>query len=63
MNRIEWKAEVEKQLTLRKWKRKDLADAVGMSVSYVRNVVCGSVNSRTLAKKISEVLGIEPYSE
>lgn len=63
MNRIEWKAEIEKQLTLRGWKRKELADAVGMSVSYVSNAVCGSVRSKSLEKRISECLGIEPPQE
>lgn len=63
MTRTEWKAEVEKQLTLRGWKRRDLAEAVGMSVSYVSNTVCGTARSKTLEKKISEILGIEPFSE
>lgn len=63
MTRREWKAEVEKQLVLRGWKRKDLAEAVGMSQSYVSNTVCGSVNSKTLVKKISDVLGVEPFQE
>ena len=63
MTRTEWKAEVEKQLTLRGWRRKELAEAVGLSVSHVSNTVCGSVRSKRLVEKISDVLGIEPYSE
>lgn len=63
MTRTEWKAELEKQMILRGWSRKDLADALDYSYSHVANTICGASASATLVKKISEILGIEPYSE
>lgn len=63
MDRTEWKAEVEKQLILRGWKRQDLAEMLGVSRIYVTNTICGSVKSRKNVERISEALGIEPYKE
>lgn len=58
---LAWKAEVEKQLVLRRWERQDLADAIGVSRIYVANTICGSVLSVSNVKRISEALGIEPF--
>lgn len=56
-----WKAEVEKQMTLRQWQREDLAKVIGVSRIYVANTICGSVLSVSNVKRISEALGIEPF--
>ena len=63
MNKIEWKAEVEKQLILQGKTRKSLAETLGYSWSHVANTICGSVRSKTAVERISEALGIEPYKE
>ena len=63
MNRIEWKAEVKKQLTLHGWTAKDLAEIVCYSYSHVSNAMNGGIAARVLFEKISAVLGIEPPKE
>lgn len=63
MTHREWKAEAEKQLTLRGWTRKDLAKQIHRSHHYVSTVMSGTVRSRIVVAEISRVLGIEPYSE
>ena len=63
MNRIEWKAEVKKQLTLHGLTAKDLAEMVGYSYSHVSNAMNGGIAARVLFEKISAVLGIEPPQE
>lgn len=59
----EWKAEVNKALTLKHWTRKDLAEATGYKYQYTAGVCSGTVVSRPAIRKISEALGIEPYVE
>ncbi len=56
-------AETRKQLYLRGWKYKDLADAVGYSPNYVTNAMNDLYASRRLVRKIMEVLDIptKPY--
>ena len=63
MNRIEWKAEVKKQLTLHGWTVKDLAEMAGYSHSHVSAAMNGGIAARVLFEKISAVLGIEPPKE
>ncbi len=63
MNRIEWKAEVKKQLTLHGWTARDLAQMVGYSYSHVCNVLNGGYGAKVLFEKISAALGIEPPQE
>lgn len=57
----EWRIEVSNALMRRGMKRKDLAGVTGYSEAYIYGVVCGSIISRPAIKKISEVLGVEPY--
>ena len=59
----EWKAEVVKQLALRKWTRRELAESTGYKTSYIAGVVSGTVVSRPAIKAVSDELGIEPYVE
>lgn len=63
MNRIEWKAEVKKQLTLHGWTAKDLAEMAGYSYSHVSNAMNGGIAARVMLEKVSAVLGIEPPKE
>ena len=63
MNRIEWKAEVKKQLTLHGWTAGDLAQMVGYSYSHVSNAMNGGIAARVMLEKVSAVLGIEPPKE
>ncbi|MBR4744009.1 MAG: helix-turn-helix transcriptional regulator [Oscillospiraceae bacterium] len=63
MTFTEWKAEVAKALTLKNMTKKDLAEATGYKYNYIAGVCCGTVFSRPAVKKISDVLGIEPYRE
>ena len=63
MNRLEWKAEVKKQLTLHGWTAGDLAQMVGYSYSHVCNVLNGACGAKVLFEKISAALGIEPPQE
>lgn len=58
---VAWKAEVEKEMTLRRWSRADLAKAIGMSRIYVANTICGSVRSVHNVDRISKELGIKPF--
>ena len=63
MTHREWKAEVEKQLTLRDMTRKELASRIGKSYPRVVAVIAGTARSRIMTAQISEELGIEPFSE
>ena len=63
MTFTEWRAEVQKQLALRKWTRKDLAAATGYKYTYVTAVIAGTQFSKVAVKRISEELGIEPLAE
>ena len=63
MNRIEWKAEVKKQLTLHGWTARDLAEMAGYSYSHVCNAMNGGIAAREMLEKVSAVLGIEPPQE
>ncbi len=63
MNHIEWKAEVTKQLTLRKMSRAQLAEKLDYSENYIQHIICGDMRARKVIKAISDELGIEPYSE
>ncbi len=58
-----FRAEIKKQLSLRGWKYKDLADAVGYSPNYITNAMNDLYASRRLVRKIMEVLDIptKPY--
>lgn len=63
MNHIEWKAEVTKQLMLRKMTRAQLAKKLDYSENYIQHIICGDMRARKVIKAISDELGIEPYSE
>lgn len=63
MNRIEWKAEVKKQLTLHGWTVRNLAEAAGYSYSHVSNAMNGGIAAREMLERVSAVLGIEPPQE
>lgn len=63
MKQNEWKAEVVKALTLRKMSRAQLAEELGYSENYIQHVICGDMRSGRVVKRISDFLGIEPYSE
>lgn len=53
-----FKAEVKKQLSLRNWKYKDLADTIGCSVHYINSIMGGGRCSEKIVDRIKEVLGI-----
>ena len=63
MTRREWKAEVMKQLILRDWTIRNLAESVGYSYSHITNALNGGLASRGLFSDISACLGIEPPTE
>lgn len=63
MTHREWKAEVEKQLTLKAMTRKELAARIGKSYARVSAVITGTARSRIMTAEISEELGIEPFDE
>ncbi len=63
MTRKEWKAEVKKQMILRDWKIRDLAEAVGYSYSHIANTLNGGYAAQELFIEVSECLGIEPPQE
>lgn len=54
-----FRAEVKKQLFIKKWKYKDLAASIGCTESYIKAFMCGCRNGSDLAEKISEVLDIK----
>lgn len=54
-----FRAEVKKQLFIKKWKYKDLATSIGCAESYIKAFMCGSRNGSDLAEKISTVLGVK----
>lgn len=60
MNRTEWKAEVRKALTLQGKTYQDIADGIGVSNNYVRQIMCGKKNLQSGIDKISEYLNIYP---
>ncbi len=55
----EFKAEVKKQLYLRDWQHKDLAEAIGYSTASVDSFMCGTRFNCKVAKAIGETLGID----
>lgn len=63
MTFIEWKAEVQKALALRKWTRRDLADSLGYKYTYVCSITSGTQFSKKAVKAISDELGIESIAE
>ena len=52
----EWIADVRRELYLRGESLKDLAENIGMSYSYIRQIMTGKVESLNAAEKISEHL-------
>ena len=52
----EWIADVRRELYLRGESLKDLAENIGMSYSYIRQIMTGKVESLNAADKISEHL-------
>lgn len=54
-----FRAEVKKQLFIKKWKYKDLAVSIGCTEGYIRAFMCGGRNGSDLAEKISKVLDIK----
>lgn len=52
----EWIADVRRELYLRGESLKDLAENIGMSYSYIRQIMTGKVESLNAAEKISEYL-------
>lgn len=52
----EWIADVRRELYLRGESLKDLAENIGMSYSYIRQIMTGKVESLNTAEKISEYL-------
>lgn len=53
------KAEIKKQMFLRKLEYKDLADMIGVKRSTVSAFMCGVRNSEATARKLAKVLEIE----
>ncbi|MCM1276981.1 MAG: hypothetical protein NC299_16725 [Lachnospiraceae bacterium] len=56
-----FKAEVKKQMSLRDWKRRDLAKATGYSIHSIDTVFRKTKCSDELAKTIAKVLDIPNY--
>ena len=52
----EWIADVRRELYLRGESLKDLAENIGMSYSYIRQIMTGKVESLNAEEKISEYL-------
>ena len=52
----EWIADARRELYLRGESLKDLAENIGMSYSYVRQVMTGKAESANAEEKISEYL-------
>ena len=52
----EWIADVRRELYLRGESLKDLAENIGMSYSYIRQIMTGKVESLNAAEKISDYL-------
>lgn len=52
----EWIADVRRELYLRGESLKDLAENIGMSYSYIRQIMTGKVESLNAEEKISEHL-------
>ncbi len=61
MNRLEWRAEVAKQLILHDVTLKELAAETGRRYTTVCAAVRGERGYGKLAKEISDRLGIEMY--
>lgn len=57
----EWIADVRRELYLRGESLKDLAENIGMSYSYIRQVMTGKVESLNAEEKISEHLKNNDY--
>jgi len=55
------RAEILKQLALRKWRYADLAKATGYSYSYVNSFLNGINGSYKIAKKIVDVLDLPEH--
>lgn len=62
MNVLEWKAEVKKQLTLRGETLKDVAEALNWTYGYARQIASYRKDAPGAVRKLSEYLGIEPYT-
>ena len=61
MNKTEFKAEVKKQLTLKDWSYKGLAEHTGYKQQSIQVMMCDDAKlSNTAMKKFAEVLNIEP---
>ena len=61
MSKLEFKAEMKKQLTLRGWNYKDLSGHTGYSQQTIQVMMCDDAKlSNTAMKKFAEVLNIEP---
>lgn len=56
-----FRAEVKKRLTLKNWKHKDLAKAIGYSTSAIDTFMCGSRCSDSLARAIAKELNIPEH--
>lgn len=54
----EFRAEINKQKTLRDMTNSDLAKATGLAESTINGFMCGNRFSKLVAEKISAVLGI-----
>lgn len=61
MNRVEWQAEVKKQLKLQNKSLKDIAETLGWTYGYTRQVVSYKRGVMNAVREISDLLGIEPY--
>ncbi len=60
MNKLEFKAEMKKQLTLRGWNYRDLSEHTGYSQQTIQVMMCDDDKlSNTAMKKFAEVLNIE----
>lgn len=63
MTHKEWKAEVVKRLAVANKSRAELAEDLGYSINYVQHIICGDMKAKKAVRRISDALGIQPYSE
>lgn len=63
MTHNEWKAEVVARLTAANKSRAELAEEIGYSTNYVQHIICGDMKAKKAVRRISDALGIQPYSE
>ena len=62
MSKLEFKAELKKQLTLKGWNYGDLAKVTGYSQQSIQTMMCDDAKlSQPAMKKFAEVLNIPEY--